>query len=108
MEMVEEALDDQTSEELFSLMKIPKVAECISSNRTTFYDLLASHGDKKNMIKFAHDLQDFDRVIRLHLQDGEYSTVLDVLELQLSKRNKPDLFYTYGPLLMPEVPQRLV
>ena len=105
---VEDALDDQTSEELFSLMKIPKVAECIASNRTTFYDLLASHGDKKNMIRFAHALQDFDRVIRLHLQDGEYESVLDVLEIQLAKRNKPDLFYNYGPLLMPEVPRRFV
>ena len=44
----------------------------------------------------------------MHLQDGEYASVLDVLEIQLAKRNKPDLFYTYGPLLMPEVPQRFV
>ena len=108
IEVVEDALDDQTSEELFSLMKIPKVAECISSNRATFYDLLNSHGDKKNLIRFAQELQDFDRVIKMHLQDGEYGSVLDVLEIQLAKRNKPDLFYTYGPLLMPEVPRRFV
>lgn len=57
IEVVEDALDDQTSEELFSLMKIHKVAECISSNRTTFYDLLNSHGDKKNLIRFAQELQ---------------------------------------------------
>ena len=50
-------------------MKIPKVAECISNNRTTFYDLLNSHGDKKNLIRFAQELQDFDRVIKMYLQD---------------------------------------
>ena len=108
IEMVADALDDQTSEELFSLIKIPKVAECISSNRATFYDLLNSHGDKKNLIRFAQELQDFDRVIKMYLQDGEYGSVLDVLEIQLAKRNKPDLFYSYGPLLMPEVPRRFV
>ena len=108
IEHVEDAFDDQTSEELFSLMKIPKVAECISNNRTTFYDLLNSHGDKKNLIRFAQELQDFDRVIKMHLQDGEYASVLDVLEIQLAKRKKPDLFYSYGPLLMPEVPTRFV
>ena len=108
IEHVEDAFDDQTSEELFSLMKIPKVAECISNNRTTFYDLLNSHGDKKNLIRFAQELQDFDRVIKMYLQDGEYASVLDVLEIQLAKRKKPDLFYSYGPLLMPEVPSRFV
>ena len=108
IEHVVDAFDDQTSEELFSLMKIPKVAECISNNRTTFYDLLNSHGDKKNLIRFAQELQDFDRVIKMYLQDGEYESVLDVLEIQLAKRKKPDLFYSYGPLLMPEVPNRFV
>jgi hypothetical protein len=44
----------------------------------------------------------------MYLQDGEYGSVLDVLEIQLAKRNKPDLFYSYGPLLMPEVPRRFV
>ena len=108
IEVVADALDDQTSDELFSLIKIQKVADCISSNRTTFYDLLNSHGDKKNLIRFAQELEDFDRIIKTHLQDGKYASVLDVLEIQLAKRNKPDLFYTYGPLLMPEVPERFV
>ena len=40
IEAVAEAFDDQTSEELLSLMKSPKVADCINQNRSTFYSLL--------------------------------------------------------------------
>ena len=39
-----------------------------------------------------------DRLQRI--LDGEYESVLDVLEVQLAKRNKPDLFYNYGPLFI--------
>lgn len=39
-ESAEEAFADQTSRELLTLMKQPKVAECIANNRNTFYDLV--------------------------------------------------------------------
>ena len=42
IEAVSEAFDDQTSEELLSMMKIPKVADCINQNRSTFYSLLGT------------------------------------------------------------------
>ena len=61
VEAVFEALDDQTSEELLEMMKIPKVADCINQNRNTFYSLLSSHGDKTNLIKFANVMNDHDR-----------------------------------------------
>ena len=107
IEAVSDALDEQTSEELLALMDIPKVKDCINQNKTTFYGLLASHGDKTNLIKFANVMKDYDRVIRYHLQDKEYEPVLAVLEDQLSK-GKPDLFYQYGPTLMQAIPKRFV
>lgn len=42
----EDAFNDQTSRDLLSLMRQPKVSECIANNKNTFYDLLACHGDK--------------------------------------------------------------
>lgn len=45
-EAAEDAFNDQTSRELLSLMRQPKVSECIANNRNTFYDLLSCHGDK--------------------------------------------------------------
>lgn len=108
IEAVSEAIDDQTSEDLMALMKIGKVADCINSNRSTFYSLLASHGDKTNLIKFANVMNDHDRVIRYHLQDKEYEPVLSVLEGQLLSRGKADLFYQYGPTLMQSIPRRFV
>ena len=107
IEAVADALDDQTSEELLSLMQTPKVAECVNSNRHMFYGLLASHGDKTNLIKFANVLNDHDRVIQYHLQDKEFEPILNVLETQL-KRSRPELFYKYGPRLMQAIPRRFV
>ena len=46
VEAAEDAFNDQTSRELLSLMRQPKVSECIANNRNTFYDLLSCHGDK--------------------------------------------------------------
>jgi len=107
IEAVAEAFDDQTSEDLLSMMSIPKVKDCINQNRSTFYSLLSSHGDKTNLIKFANIMNDHDRVIRYHLQDKEFEPVLTVLEEQL-KRGKPQLFYQYGPKLMQTIPRRFV
>ena len=107
IEAVADALDDQTSEELLSLMKKPKVVECVNSNRNMFYSQLASHGDKTNLIKFANVLQDHDRVIQYHLQDKEFEPILRVLEGQLAK-GKPELFYHYGPKLMQNIPKRYI
>lgn len=107
IEAVADALDDQTSEELLALMKSPKVAECVNSNRQMFYSLLASHGDKTNLIKFANVLNDHDRVIQYHLQDKEFEPILKVLESQLG-RGRPELFYKYGPRLMQAIPKRFV
>ena len=89
------------------MMSIPKVKDCINQNRSTFYSLLSSHGDKTNLIKFANIMNDHDRVIRYHLQDKEFEPVLTVLEEQL-KRGKPQLFYQYGPKLMQTIPRRFV
>ena len=61
IEAVAEAFDDQTSEDLVSMMSIPKVKDCINQNRSTFYSLLSSHGDKTNLIKFANIMNDHDR-----------------------------------------------
>ena len=88
-------------------MKTPKIAECINQNRNMFYTLLASHGDKTNLIKLASIMNDYDRVIRYHLQDKEYEPVLQVLESQLLK-NRPNFFYEYGPTLMQAIPRRFV
>ena len=62
------ALTSQTSDEMFRLMEMPKVRETVANNRVTFYELLESHGDKENMVKFGKLLQDYDYVVKLYLQ----------------------------------------
>ena len=97
------ALTSQTSDEMFRLMEMPKVRETVANNRVTFYELLESHGDKENMVKFGKLLQDYDYVVKLYLQDGQYGRALEMLESQRRTFDEKDPYYKYGPLMMPQV-----
>jgi hypothetical protein len=46
--------------------------ECVKNNRGTVYDLMASHGDKHNLIKLTIINKDFERVIRHHIHKNNY------------------------------------
>lgn len=90
--------------ELDSFLARPQVMECVKNNRSTVYDLMASHGDKHNLIKLTIINKDFERVIRHHIHKNNYLEALDVLKSQ----NRKDLFYQFAPALMPVVPKQLV
>jgi hypothetical protein len=90
--------------ELDSFLARLQVMECVKNNRGTVYDLMASHGDKHNLIKLTIINKDFERVIRHHIHKNNYLEALDVLKSQ----NRKDLFYQFAPALMPVVPKQLV
>lgn len=59
--------DQQTAyyelqKEFDSFLALQVVADCIKSNKGTFYDLMASHGDKANSIKLTIVNMDFEHV----------------------------------------------
>lgn len=45
-----------------SFLALPMVADCIKDNKSTIYDLMASHGDKNNAIKLTIVNMDFEHV----------------------------------------------
>ncbi|KAI5729086.1 hypothetical protein M8J77_025183 [Diaphorina citri] len=49
-------------------LALPQVTEFVNNHKTTVYDLIASHGDKKNLIKLTIATKDFERNIRHLLQ----------------------------------------
>jgi len=52
--------------------------ECVKNNRGTVYDLMASHGDKHNLIRLTIINKDFERVIRHHIHKNNYLEGTDV------------------------------
>ncbi|XP_077526342.1 vacuolar protein sorting-associated protein 18 dor [Haemaphysalis longicornis] len=90
--------------EFRALLEEPKVAECVSNNRSAVYKLIAKHGEENILIDFANIMKDFERVIQYHLQNKNYVAALEVL----TRQNNPELVYQFSPTLMQSVPQRTV
>ncbi|XP_076234523.1 vacuolar protein sorting-associated protein 18 dor isoform X2 [Calliopsis andreniformis] len=87
-----------------SFLAIPKVEECIKRNRSTIYDLMASHGDKDNLIRLTIMHCNYEEVIRQHLYKNNYLEALEVLKSQ----NNKDLFYQFSGILLQELPRPTV
>ncbi|EZA54658.1 vacuolar protein sorting-associated protein 18 homolog isoform X2 [Ooceraea biroi] len=87
-----------------SFLSIPKVEECIRRNRSTIYDLMASHGDKDNLIRLTIMHCNYEEVIRQHLYKNNYLEALGVLKSQ----NNKDLFYQFAGILLQELPRPTV
>lgn len=81
-----------------------KHKECLYNNRSTIYDLLASHGNVDDMVYFSVVMQDYERVISHHCQHDDYAAALDVL----SKHCDEKLFYKFSPVLMQHIPKKVV
>ncbi|KAG7209765.1 hypothetical protein KM043_011388 [Ampulex compressa] len=87
-----------------SFLAISKVEECIKRNRSTIYDLMASHGDKDNLIRLTIMHCNYEEVIRQHLYKNDYLEALEVLKNQSNK----DLFYQFSAILLQELPRLTV
>lgn len=94
----------ETREEFRTFLKSPKHKDCFYINRSTIYDLLASHGDVDNMVYFSVIMQDYERVVSHYCQHDDYSAALDVL----SKHCDDKLFYKFSPVLMQHIPKKVV
>ncbi|XP_049801385.1 vacuolar protein sorting-associated protein 18 homolog isoform X1 [Schistocerca nitens] len=90
--------------ELDSFLNQQQVQECVRNNRGTVYDLMASHGDKHNLIRLTIMNKDFERVIRHHINENSYLAALDVLKTQ----NRKELFYQFTPVLIQAIPRETV
>uniref|UniRef100_A0A673XNA6 Vacuolar protein sorting-associated protein 18 homolog n=1 Tax=Salmo trutta TaxID=8032 RepID=A0A673XNA6_SALTR len=94
----------ETRDEFRKFLSSSKHKECLYNNRTTIYDLLASHGNVDDMVYFSVIMQDYERVISHHCQHDDYSAALEVL----SKHCDEKLFYKFSPILMQHIPKKVV
>uniref|UniRef100_A0A6Q2X5J0 Vacuolar protein sorting-associated protein 18 homolog n=1 Tax=Esox lucius TaxID=8010 RepID=A0A6Q2X5J0_ESOLU len=94
----------ETREEFRKFLCSSKHKECLYNNRTTIYDLLASHGNVDDMVYFSVIMQDYERVISHYCQHDDYGAALEVL----SKHCDEKLFYKFSPVLMQHIPKKVV
>ncbi|RXM96057.1 Vacuolar protein sorting-associated protein 18-like [Acipenser ruthenus] len=94
----------ESREEFRKFLSSSKIKECLYNNRTTIYDLLASHGNVEDMVFFSVIMQDYERVISHYCQHDDYEAALEVL----SKHRDEKLFYKFSPVLMQHIPKKVL
>lgn len=102
LEMSQNYLELQ--KEFDSFLHMKQIKSCVEENKGTIYDLMASHGDKQNLIKLTVFNKDFEQVIRQHIYKNSFLDALEVLKSQ----KRRDLFYQFSPILMQEIPKQTV
>uniref|UniRef100_A0AAY4AWJ0 Vacuolar protein sorting-associated protein 18 homolog n=1 Tax=Denticeps clupeoides TaxID=299321 RepID=A0AAY4AWJ0_9TELE len=91
-------------EEFRHFLNEQKHKESFYNNRSTIYDLLASHGNVEDMVYFSVIMKDYERVISHYCQHDDYGAALDVL----AKHCDEKLFYKFSPVLMQHIPNKVV
>ncbi|KAG8227379.1 hypothetical protein J437_LFUL000387 [Ladona fulva] len=81
-----------------------QVVESVKNNQDAIYKLMASHGDKENMIQFCLINEDYEKVVRHHIQKNNYREALEILK----KYNKKELFYQFAPTLIQNIPKQTI
>lgn len=61
---------NEIQNEFDEFMAQPEVVECVKNNKGTIYDLMATHGDGRNLIQLTISNQDYEKVIRHHIYKG--------------------------------------
>ncbi|KAI1897288.1 hypothetical protein AGOR_G00081780 [Albula goreensis] len=100
----ESTMIQEARQEFRSFLGGSRHKECFYNNRSTIYDLLASHGNVDDMVYFSVVMQDYERVISHHCQHDDYGAALEVL----SKHCDEKLFYKFSPVLMQHIPGKVV
>lgn len=52
----------ELQKEFQAFLGMPQVADCMKNNKVTIYDLMASHGDKLNLMQLTIVNKDFEQV----------------------------------------------
>lgn len=92
----------QSNFEVFLLH--PKVCKCMQHVKSVVYDLMASHGDKQNLIKLTIINEDYENVVAQYIYKKSYLEAIETLKTL----KKPELFYQFAPVLMEECPKHTV
>ncbi|XP_011498125.1 PREDICTED: vacuolar protein sorting-associated protein 18 homolog isoform X2 [Ceratosolen solmsi marchali] len=90
--------------EFDSFLATDKVEECVRKNRSTICNIMASHGDKDNLLRLTIMNRNYEEVIRQHLYKNNNLEALEVLKSQGNK----ELFYQFSGILLQELPKQTI
>ncbi|XP_062517021.1 vacuolar protein sorting-associated protein 18 homolog [Corticium candelabrum] len=91
-------------DEFRDFLKRPRVMTCLDENKHVAYELLTSHGDVEDLVFFAQEMQDYERVVNHYLQQQNYAEALDAL----TRQKDIELYYKFSPVLIQHVPREIV
>ncbi|XP_058794794.1 vacuolar protein sorting-associated protein 18 homolog isoform X2 [Phymastichus coffea] len=94
----------ELQKQLDSFLATKKVDDCVRKNRTTICNIMASHGDKENLLRLTIMSKNYEEVIRQHLYKNNNLKALEVLKSQANK----ELFYQFAAILLQELPKPTV
>ncbi|XP_071444491.1 vacuolar protein sorting-associated protein 18 homolog [Hetaerina americana] len=92
---------ERLQKEFEAFLTKEEVAGSVRDNQDTLYKLIASHGNKENMIQFAMFNKDYEKVVCHLIHKNNYHEALDILK----RENKKELFYQFAPTLMQAIPK---
>ncbi|KAL0210723.1 hypothetical protein P9112_009021 [Eukaryota sp. TZLM1-RC] len=75
-----------------------------SLHKSTTYELITSHGRVPELVYFAKEIGDYEKVIDLLLQDSKYSEAIQVIK----ETRDSTYLYKYSPTLIRELPSELI
>ena len=59
-------------EEFQRFLSLSKLRECLDLNKNTIYALISSHGALDDLVYFANLMQDYERLYRQQVAQGQY------------------------------------
>lgn len=92
-------------EEFRKFLASTRVKDCVNDNKSTIYDLIASHGNVEFMIYFAILMHDYEKVVSHYIQADDYRKALEYL---MKQSDQIELIYKFSPLLMQHIPSYTV
>ncbi|KAK9880905.1 hypothetical protein WA026_013236 [Henosepilachna vigintioctopunctata] len=94
----------EIQKEFETFLAFSEVSKCVKNNKSTIYELMASHGDNVNLIKLTIVNKDFEQLIRQHIYKNNFFEALEVLKSQ----SNYELYYQFTPILIREIPKHMV
>lgn len=112
---------EQLRRQFERFLKQSEIQKCLKEHKSAIYDLLTSHGDLDDLILFAEHVEDFERVILVYLERGDYQKALKTLEPLVKRKTRRktiprafsfqprhDLLYKYSTNIIEKQPTLLI
>ncbi|ESO08844.1 hypothetical protein HELRODRAFT_109889 [Helobdella robusta] len=104
-EAANKVLFDRMKMEFKRFMETGRLQTLIRINAQLIYDIINGQGDESDFIFFASLISDYERLLRFHIERGQFEQALNVLSKQQVSK---DIIYHYSPYLIHHIPSKTI